>query len=123
MRPVSTAIAKEAHTRVCAGDEKRMNERPSDTVSEMANADILLFMLFKSSLSDLKLSTENDVLSTTKSKRDRNETFYDHGSLNASSFFLESQAILGATLAVRLRTCFFLVYSVHLWASLYRASP
>jgi len=58
-----------------------MNERPSDTVSEMANADILLFMLFIASLSELKLFTENDVLSTTESKRDRNETFCDHGSL------------------------------------------
>jgi len=54
-------------------------------------ADILLFMLFKSSLSNLKLSTENDVLSTTKSKRDRNETFYDHGSLNASSPLLRTK--------------------------------
>ena len=37
VRSVGTAIAKEAHTRVCAGDEERMNEGPSDTASKMAN--------------------------------------------------------------------------------------
>lgn len=32
-------------------DAKRIEKRPSDTASTMANADILLFMLFRSSLS------------------------------------------------------------------------
>ena len=94
--------------------EMRKEKRPSDTVSKMINA--LLSMPSESSLFNLKLSThkKNDFYLQQK----RNETFCDRSSLNACS-----QAILGATLAVRLRTCFFLVYSVHLCASLYRAIP